>query len=105
MNTTSQDACGSGSCGETAGVRLYACGPRCPAHTPAKLAGHPEPDTARYCAPYRCYCGGCPSYERPLEPIAATVVDIRAIASGKRRSSPTGYRDAQADSRRKGGAA
>jgi hypothetical protein len=26
------------------GVRLYACGPRCPIHTPAAMAGEPEPD-------------------------------------------------------------
>jgi hypothetical protein len=32
-------------CGSTAGVRLYISGWRCPLHTPAALAGHPEPDT------------------------------------------------------------
>lgn len=31
-------------CGTTAGVRLYISGYRCPAHTPAALAGRPEPD-------------------------------------------------------------
>jgi hypothetical protein len=50
----------------------------------------------RYCAPKRCYCGdpSCPaypSYDRPLGP----VIDARAVASGKRRSSSTGYRNAQ----------
>jgi hypothetical protein len=54
----------------------------------------------RYCAPKRCYCGdpSCPaypSYNRPLGPIMETIVDARAVASGKRRSSTTGYRNAQ----------
>ena len=79
-------------------ARPYAAGWRCAAHTPAALAGQPEPDTARYCAPLRCYCGNCPSYTRPLEPVTATVVDIRAVASGKRRATITDYRDAQAAS-------
>lgn len=39
--------------------RLYACGPRCVSHTPAALAGLPEPGLGAYCAPHRCYCGGC----------------------------------------------
>jgi hypothetical protein len=87
-------ACG---CGETAGVRLFACGWRCPSHTPAALAGQPEPDTARYCAPLRCYCGGCASWDRPLEAVVATVVDVRAVASGRRRvRSLAEYRAAQA---------
>jgi hypothetical protein len=85
-----------GHCGTPEGVRLYACGHRCPAHTPAALAGRPEPDVARYCAPHRCYCGRHPSYGRPLEPVASTVVDVRAVASGKRRVSLAGYREAQA---------
>lgn len=47
-----------GSCAST-DVYLYAEGWRCADHTPAKAAGHPEPDSARYCAPARCYCGDC----------------------------------------------
>lgn len=31
-------------CGTTTGVRLYISGYRCPEHTPAALAGRPEPD-------------------------------------------------------------
>lgn len=77
-------------------VTLYAAGYRCPQHTPAAIAGRPEPGQDRYCAPCRCYCGSCPSWDRPLEPITPTVIDNRAIASGKRRSSLTAYRDAQA---------
>jgi len=83
-------------CGAQAGVRLYACGYRCPAHTPSALAGQPEPDYARYCAPLRCYCGNCPSWTPDSTyHDGATVIDLRAVASGKRRSSLTEYRNAQ----------
>lgn len=34
---------GGRACGATAGVRAYLPGPACPAHTPARLAGRPEP--------------------------------------------------------------
>lgn len=84
-----------GSCGRT-DTRPYACGPRCPEHTPARLAGLPEPDIARYCAPRRCRCGQCPSYGRALESIRPTIVDTRAVASGKRRAPLGQYREAQA---------
>jgi hypothetical protein len=88
-------------------TRLYAEGYLCPAHTPSARAGNPEPDSARYCAPLRCYCGSdaCPSREsfaRPLEPVTANVADFRAVASGKRRSSLEQYRSAQLN---QGGAA
>jgi len=43
-------------------TRLYACGWRCAEHTPAKLAGRPEPGEGRYCPPAICYCGNCPSW-------------------------------------------
>jgi hypothetical protein len=95
-------------CGTAEGTHLYACGWRCPAHTPARLAGRPEPGERRYCAPLRCYCGrrecgSSGSYSRPLEPVTQTVVDLRTIASGKRRSSLTQYRNARANTT--GGAA
>lgn len=32
-------------CKEADGVRLFVVGTRCPAHTPAALAGRPEPGT------------------------------------------------------------
>ena len=86
-------------CGR-ADTRLYAEGWRCPAHTPAARAGRPEPDSARYCAPARCYCGQHPGYQRALEPITATVVDRDAIASGRRRAPLGAYREAQAQVRR-----
>lgn len=31
-------------CGTTETIRLFPCGWRCPLHTPAALAGEPEPD-------------------------------------------------------------
>ena len=86
------------ACGRT-DTRLYACGWRCPEHTPARLAGHPEPDVARYCLT-RCYCGQHTGYQRALEPITATVVDRDAIASGRRRAPLGAYREAQAQVRR-----
>jgi hypothetical protein len=83
-------------CG-SADTRLYAVGYRCPPHTPSALAGQPEPDAARYCPPARCYCGECPSWTPDTTHfIGETVVDIRAVASGKRRSSLAQYRSAQA---------
>jgi hypothetical protein len=48
-------------CGATP-ARRYLTGLCCPAHTPAALAGRPEPP-AGSCAPDRCYCGTCPAYE------------------------------------------
>lgn len=88
-----------GACGRT-DTRPYQCGGRwrCPDHTPARLAGHPEPDTARYCLAI-CYCGQCP-HRRPavLAPNRPTVIDLRNRASGKSRAGVTltDYRDAQA---------
>ena len=84
-------------CGGTEGVHLYPAGWRCPEHTPAALAGDPEPGAGRYCAPKRCYCGECPWWTETT-PYAdgQTAVDVQAIASGKRRAkSLTAYRDAQ----------
>lgn len=82
-------------------AKPYIQGPRCPQHTPAALAGQPEPGEGAYCAPARCYCGKpeCPafaSYARGDDAVVETVVDARAKASGKRRSSPEAYREAQA---------
>jgi len=50
----------AGPCGATP-TRLYPAGPRCPAHTPAALAGQPEPGAGRYCPPAICWCGRCPA--------------------------------------------
>jgi hypothetical protein len=91
---------GFGACDRADGLRPYAEGLRCPDHTPAKLAGRPEPDTARYCLAV-CYCGRCLHRRHvPLTPITATIKDHRDIASGKRRPrSIEEYRDAQAQVR------
>jgi hypothetical protein len=51
-------ACGHPGCGAVP-ARLYLSGWRCPAHTPAALAGKPEPGTGRYCPPGLCWCGTC----------------------------------------------
>ncbi|MER7500482.1 hypothetical protein AB0L05_27870 [Nonomuraea pusilla] len=74
-------------------ARLYITGWRCEAHTPAALAGHPEPGDTAYCPPARCLCGGCPSWApaaaRAYASLADSwVTDARHIASGKRRASP-----------------
>jgi hypothetical protein len=90
-------------CG-SATTRLYPAGWRCGNHTPAKMLGQPEPDQKRYCAPNRCYCQQCPSWtEQPAytDDLQRTTVDVRAIASGKRRATLGEYRNAQAHLRSK----
>lgn len=57
-------------------TRLYAQGHRCAAHTPAALAGLPEPP-AGYCSPLRHYCPPeqrCPGWvaQQPLWRVLAT---------------------------------
>lgn len=44
LTATDHTCCAYTQCRERDGVRLYACGPRCPRHTPAAVAGEPEPD-------------------------------------------------------------
>jgi hypothetical protein len=75
-------------CRSGEGVRNYLSGLRCPLHTPAALAGMPEPQ------PGPGWPEGAWSTPSPLS--ASRVHDDRAIASGKRRSSPEAYRAAQA---------
>lgn len=90
---------GWGTCGATEGVRLYLPGPRCPDHTPARLAGRPEanPDPALSLTGLRdaWYAARGLAAPQAFTPSGETVVDQRAIASGKRRSSPGRYRQAQ----------
>jgi len=55
----------------------------------------------RYCAPARCYCGGCPSWRTTTAyPTGISdswaAVDSRAVASGRRRSSQGDYQAAKA---------
>lgn len=67
-------------------ARLYPCGWRCDRHTPNAIRGLPEAPPGP----------GSPA-DLPLSPISdSRVHDARAIASGKRRSSPQAYRAAQA---------
>ncbi|WP_030024958.1 hypothetical protein [Streptomyces monomycini] len=72
----------------TGPVRLYPCGRRCSAHAPWAAAGHPEPQPGP----------GAPAgaWTTPSPQSASALIDNRAIASGKRRSTPTAYRAAQA---------
>lgn len=83
-------------CGATEQVVRFNPGRRCPAHTPAALAGRPEvrPDPALTLDGRRAAAGADP--EVPMTPASPTVVDQRAIASGKRRSNPADYAAARA---------
>lgn len=73
-------------CGTRDGVRAYLNGPCCPRHTPAALAGHPEPtpDPTRTLAALRERAAITAAAHQPP---TTTVVDERAGTSGKRRSS------------------
>lgn len=87
---------GFGQCDRT-DTRPYMTGPRCPDHAPWLLAGHADPASRRYCVAI-CYCGECLNRRpgtAPTSPVRPTVVDFRAIASGKRRSQLGEYREAQ----------
>ncbi|WP_432041450.1 hypothetical protein [Streptomyces cadmiisoli] len=77
-------------CCSTDNVRPYLTGLRCPAHTPNALRGLPEVPPGPGIRP-----------DAPMSPLSASRVhDDRAIASGKRRSSPEAYRAAQASTRK-----
>ncbi|CAL9665867.1 hypothetical protein SUDANB145_07157 (plasmid) [Streptomyces sp. enrichment culture] len=69
-------------------VRPYLTGPRCPAHTPSALAERDEPQ------PGPGMPAGAWTTPSPLSD--SRVHDDRAVASGKRRSTPQAYRAAQA---------
>ncbi|MEU6340209.1 hypothetical protein ABZ883_04570 [Streptomyces sp. NPDC046977] len=75
-------------CAEAQGVRLYVIGRRCPLHTPAALRGRPEVPAGP----------GWPAHAwaTPTPQAASALIDERAVASGKRRSTQEGYRAAQA---------
>ncbi|MFJ1667418.1 hypothetical protein ACIOK4_13715 [Streptomyces bottropensis] len=79
-------------CRTVDGVRHFLTGMRCPAHTPAALAGKPEAPAT----------GSLPARALAPSPISAShVADDRAVASGKRRSNPQTYRASQAAVNRK----
>ncbi|MFF9758606.1 hypothetical protein ACF1G4_03395 [Streptomyces caelestis] len=75
-------------CRKADGVRQYLTGPRCPAHTPRALLGLPENPPGP----------GMPAtaWTTPSPINDSRVADARAVASGKRRSTPNAYRAAQA---------
>lgn len=89
---------GTGECAAET-TRAYLTGPRCADHTPARLAGRDEtiPDPERTLDGRRRAAGINP--EQPMTPTGTTLVDQRAIASGKRRSNHTNFRAAQAATR------
>jgi hypothetical protein len=74
-------------CRAVDGIRPYLSGLRCPLHTPAALAGKPEPQPGP----------GWPNaaWSTPSPQSASALFDQRAVASGKRRSAPHTYRAAQ----------
>lgn len=81
-------------------TRSFPGGHRCPAHTPSALEGKPEPGRHASCPPARCYCGrpecpAFPTFNRGAYLDGETVVDFRAKASGKRRSSVQDFRAAR----------
>lgn len=86
---TSAGYCGHGD------TRSYLVGERCPAHTPAALAGKPEPDAlvdhALTLDGRRAAAGLVYAYRAT----DSALIDERAIASGRRRSNPAAYRLAQ----------
>lgn len=87
---------GKGTCGATP-TREFLPGVRCRDHTPAALAGRPEnrPDPALSIEGRRKAAGA--KTPAPPPPVSASrLVDDRAVASGKRRSSPGQYREARA---------
>lgn len=76
-------------------ARRFLPGWRCPACTPAALAGRPEvtPDPARTLAGLRKAAGLPVDYTPPIS--TSTLNDQRAIASGKRRAPSNAYRAAR----------
>lgn len=81
-------------CGATP-TKRYLQGARCQQHTPAAMAGRPEPrpDPARSLAALRA-AAGLPT--APIPTASATqAIDDRHVASGKRRSSPAAFREAR----------
>jgi hypothetical protein len=77
---------GDRACG-AAPAHLYPAGWRCDAHTPAALAGRPEPGAGRYCPPAICYCGHCPAPAAPgqEQEKAPSGLTIEAAALGYMR--------------------
>jgi hypothetical protein len=81
-------------CPQTEHVRAYLNGDVCPAHTPAALEGRtdPIPDPDRTLEALRS-AKGQPYGYRPTD---SELLNDRAIATGKRRSTPAQFRAARA---------
>jgi hypothetical protein len=79
----------SGYCHAAGGVRHYLTGHRCPAHTPAAEHGRPEP-VEGYPDPFP----GAQAYV--FRRTDTQLIDDRAIASGRRRSTVHAYAAARA---------
>ena len=74
----------AGTCGAVP-ARHYRAGCRCAVHTPAALAGLPEPGAGRYCPPALCWCGTCPpphpgTPPRPAQPPAIQLSALAGLA-------------------------
>lgn len=69
-------------------ARPFPCGWRCARHTPAAMAGEPEPPPGPGWPPG--------AWNTPSPDSASAVFDEAAVASGKRRSSPHTYQAARA---------
>lgn len=88
-------------CRETEGVRLYATGARCPAHTPAAIAGRPEPGEGTYCPPRICWDGTCAWAGAPVPTTPShTLIDDAHVVSGKRSATFNELRAARLNTRK-----
>lgn len=82
---------------EATPTKHFLPGARCQAHTPAALAGRPEPrpDPATSIPALRAKAG-LPPLLAPPPMSAMQRIEDRHVTSGKRRASPQAYRDARA---------
>ena len=88
MSSRSPQPCETPNGAHTGELHFYACGWRCDAHSPWAMKGLPKPQ------PGPGWPAGAWTTPSPLS--TSRVHDARAVASGKRRSSPQAYRAAQA---------
>ncbi|MFE9448356.1 hypothetical protein [Streptomyces sp. NPDC006739] len=88
MSARVPEPCGGLTGAHDGPVRFYRTGWKCNAHSPWAEAGQDEPQPGP----------GMPAaaWTTPSPQSASAVFDNRAIASGKRRSSPAAYRAARA---------
>ncbi|MFE2311623.1 hypothetical protein ACFXC8_00230 [Streptomyces sp. NPDC059441] len=88
MSSRKPQPCDTPNGEHTGRLRFYANGWKCDAHSPWAMAGRPEPQPGP----------GLPAgaWTTPSPINDSRVHDARAVASGKRRSTPQTYRAAQA---------